>query len=67
MRKTMAILALGLLSGCSTVGGMFQPSPVSIGGGADQLKRTPCACAEIEQQPGMPDFLKEGASPAKAA
>lgn len=74
MRKFLlaaAVLsALPMLSGCAVfrpVQGKTQFSmPVGVGGGPDQLKRTPCACAEIPQKPGLPNFLEGDQKPDEA-
>ena len=56
MRLVFAAAALSLLAGCAS-GGSFQSSPVSVGGGPNALKRTPCACLEKQQPAGLPKFL----------
>jgi hypothetical protein len=34
--------------------------PLGIGGGANELRRAPCACLEQNQPSGLPDFLQDG-------
>ncbi len=56
MRIVIAAVVLAGLSACST-GSSFTPRPVSVGEGPNRLKRTPCACIETKQAPGIPAFL----------
>ena len=44
----MGLAALMALFGCSD--GARMPEPIGIGSDRDQLKRSPCACAEIQQR-----------------
>ena len=73
MRKVLLIAAVlatvPMLAGCA----VFRlphsnktnfSMPVGVGGGPDQLKRTPCACAEIPQKAGLPEFLDGEKQPA---
>lgn len=58
MRIIVAIAALASLSACATMNTASQP--MSIGGGANSLKRAPCAGCELKgQKPGIPDFLQD--------
>lgn len=66
MRIIIAVIALAGLSACST-GASFSPRPVSVGGGPNKLKRTPCAgCDKKTQPPGLPQFLLASVASAKA-
>lgn len=65
MRILIAAVALAGLSACST-GSTFSPRPVSVGAGPNKLKRTPCACIKKKQASGLPAFLLQDASSAKA-
>lgn len=56
MRVIYAAALLSLLAGC-TANSSFQAHPNSIGGGPNGLKRTPCACKELDQKQGLPDYL----------
>lgn len=60
MRILIAALALAGLSACSTAS-TFTARPVTVGGGPNKLKRTPCACLIKEQAPGLPAFLSADA------
>jgi hypothetical protein len=58
MRIIVAIAALAGLGACTTTN--TTPMPVSIGGGANSLKRAPCAgCTFKGQKPGIPAFLQD--------
>ena len=50
LRAALALLAVGLLAACGakTTGSEIRPEPVGVGSGVNELKGTPCACAEIE-------------------
>jgi hypothetical protein len=66
MRILIAAIALAGLSACST-GSTFTSRPVSVGGGPNKLKRTPCAgCDKKTQPPGLPQFLLADAASTKA-
>lgn len=58
MRIILAIAALVTLGACTTAN--TTPRPMSIGGGANSLKRAPCACAKVKtQKQGLPAFLQD--------
>ena len=44
--RYILVLTPILLSGC---GSIFSPDPISIGRDRDELKQSPCACSEIQQ------------------
>lgn len=44
--RYLVILTSLFLSGC---GSIFTPDPISIGRDRDDLKQSPCACVEIQQ------------------
>jgi hypothetical protein len=48
--RTISIVSLAMLAlaACSS---HMQPAPVGIGSGPNELKQSPCACAEIPQKP----------------
>lgn len=35
----------------------FDPSPVGVGFDANELKTSPCACIQIENKPGLPEWF----------
>lgn len=53
--KLLLILVLFLLSGC--FGSYYEPEPVSIGKGSDELKLSPCACMELDLPKDLPDWF----------
>lgn len=55
MRFIVALAALVSLGACTTTS--TAPRPVSVGSGANSLKRTPCACVLKDQKPGLPAYL----------
>lgn len=58
MRALIAIPLLFALGGCGIMSGDGLNLPIGIGGGANELRRAPCACLEQEQPDGLPDFLQ---------
>ena len=53
--KLIILLVLFVLSGC--YGSNYEPEPVGIGTGSDELKLSPCACMEIELPKNLPDWF----------
>ena len=53
--KLLLILVLFLLSGC--FGSYYEPEPVGIGEGSDELKLSPCACMELDLPKDLPDWF----------
>ena len=53
--KLLFLLVLFILSGC--YGSYYEPEPVGIGTGSDELKLSPCACMEIELPKTLPDWF----------
>lgn len=53
--KLLIMLVLFFLSGC--FGSYYEPEPVGIGKGSDELKLSPCACMEIELPKNLPDWF----------
>lgn len=62
MRALIAIPLLFALSGCGVLSGDRVSLPLGIGGGANELRRAPCACIEKEQSRDLPAFLKDSES-----
>ena len=60
MRALIAIPLLLALGGCGMMSGDRMSLPMGIGGGANELRRAPCACLEKGQPSGLPDFLQDG-------
>ena len=53
--RILLLLVLFLLSGC--FGSYYEPEPVGIGRGSNELKMSPCACMEIELPKNLPDWF----------
>lgn len=53
--KMLVVLGVIMLSGC--YGSYYEPEPVGIGTGSDELKLSPCACMEIELPKNLPDWF----------
>ncbi len=53
--KILLIATLLMLSGC--FGSYYEPEPVGIGKGADELKLSPCACMELDLPKNLPDWF----------
>ncbi len=55
--KLLTLLTLFLLSGC--FGSYYEPEPVGVGKGVNELKLSPCACMHIELPKTLPDWYIE--------
>lgn len=55
--KILAIASLLLVSGC--FGSYYEPEPVGIGKGVNELKLSPCACLQLELPKDLPDWYVE--------
>ncbi len=53
--KILLVAALLMLSGC--FGSYYEPEPVGIGKGSDELKLSPCACMELDLPKNLPDWF----------
>ncbi len=53
--KLLILCAIVMLSGC--YGSYYEPEPVGIGTGSDELKLSPCACMEIELPKDLPEWF----------
>jgi len=53
--KVLIIVGLFMLSGC--FGSYYEPEPVGIGRGSNELKMSPCACMEIDLPKNLPDWF----------
>lgn len=53
--KLLIVFVLFLISGC--YGSYYEPEPVGIGTGIDELKLSPCACIEVELPHTLPDWF----------
>ncbi len=55
INKLLIILAIFLLAGC--FGSYYEPEPVGIGKGSDELKLSPCACLQLDLPQDLPDWF----------
>lgn len=51
----LAVSVLFMLSGC--FGSYYEPEPVGVGKGADELKLSPCACLHLDLPKDLPDWF----------
>ncbi len=52
---TLAILSLvALIVACGSV---YEKEPVGIGADYSELKKSPCACLQIEKAPALPSWF----------
>jgi uncharacterized protein YceK len=56
MKNIPWILAISVLvAGCSSI---LEPQPVGQGTGNSELKRSPCACIQVPQEPAPPGYFE---------
>ncbi len=55
--KLVILFSIFLLSGC--FGSYYEPEPIGIGKGVNELKLSPCACMHIELPKNLPDWYVE--------
>lgn len=53
----LVFLSLFLVSGC--FGSYYEPEPVGVGKGVNELKLSPCACLHLELPKNLPDWYVE--------
>ncbi len=53
--KLLLIAGIAVMSGC--YGSYYEPEPVGIGRGFDELKLSPCACLQVELPKTLPDWF----------
>lgn len=58
-KKIMLLFVLMLLSACGLFGSYYEPEPVGVGKGSDELKLSPCACMQVELPKNLPDWFIE--------
>ena len=46
INKLLIIFTIFLLAGC--FGSYYEPEPVGVGKGSDELKLSPCACLQLD-------------------
>lgn len=58
MKKYFVVLfVLGLTVLAAACGSVYEKEPVGIGPDYSELKKSPCACLELEKVPALPDWL----------
>lgn len=55
--KILMLASLLLVSGC--FGSYYEPEPVGVGKGVNELKLSPCACLQLELPKNLPDWYVE--------
>ncbi len=55
-KKNLLFITMLLLASCSGRS-YYEPEPVGIGKGVDELKLSPCACLEVEVIKELPDWF----------
>lgn len=55
--RLMILLSIFMLSGC--FGSYYEPEPIGIGKGVNELKLSPCACMHIDLPKNLPDWYIE--------
>ncbi len=51
------LLVLAVCAAVAACGSIFEYEPVGIGPDIAELKRSPCACMQLDLKPGMPEWL----------
>ncbi len=58
MKKYFLTLAiLGLVALVAACGSVYEKEPVGIGADYSELKKSPCACLQIEKAPALPSWF----------
>ncbi len=58
MKKKLVVLALlGMIAVVAACGSVYEQEPVGIGADYSELKKSPCACLEIEKTPALPSWF----------
>ena len=57
LKIILVLFTLFVLSGC--FGSYYEPEPVGVGKGGDELKLSPCACLQVELPKDLPDWFVE--------
>ncbi len=50
----LVVALVALIAGC---GSIWDTESVGIGTDFTELKKSPCACIQLENKPGLPDWL----------
>ena len=57
MKKTGLILIFALTAALGACSSIYETEPVGIGPDYSELKKSPCACMQIDLNPGLPEWL----------
>lgn len=58
MKKYLFTLTvLGIIALVAACGSVYEPEPVGIGPDYSELKKSPCACLQIEKAPELPAWF----------
>ena len=58
MKRIIAACAIAVFSALlAACGSVYDPEPVGIGPDPSELKRSPCACTEMEFERSLPDWF----------
>ena len=58
MKRYFVILfVLGIAALAAACGSVYEKEPVGIGPDYSELKKSPCACIELEKAPALPEWL----------
>ncbi|MBQ9090547.1 MAG: hypothetical protein IJY58_05825 [Alphaproteobacteria bacterium] len=58
MKKKILLLAfLGLIAFVAACGSVYEREPVGIGADYSELKKSPCACLQLEKAPAVPEWF----------
>lgn len=58
MKKNLLALAfLSIIAVLAACGSVYEKEPVGVGADYSELKKSPCACLEIEKAPKLPSWF----------
>lgn len=57
MKKIIVLSSLMLAVLLMACGSLYEKEPVGIGTDYSELKRSPCACLEVELMPELPEWF----------
>ena len=57
LKKVIIAMALLMLPSCGIFGSYYEAEPVGVGKGVDELKRSPCACMELDLPKDLPEWF----------
>ena len=57
MKNIFIFLALALVAFLAACGSLYEQEPVGIGTDYSELKKSPCACLEVELLPDLPEWF----------